>query len=155
MINELPFRCEFCGTETATTSEMAAHQDDCPDLVWHGLSPAAKADWVRAMQPEPPVPLTPLDLGMDDDDVARVVRTYVAQVQRNGTRDEVLDAYRHDGAYGHGSHYDLAGELAEVAASLGFTVPDVDAEPERHDRFMDLMLDECVPAVDRLLRGDV
>lgn len=26
-----------------------------PDDIWNALSPAAKADWVRAMQPEPPV----------------------------------------------------------------------------------------------------
>ena len=26
-----------------------------PDEVWNALTPAAKADWVRAMQPEPPV----------------------------------------------------------------------------------------------------
>ena len=138
------WHCDECGVvidESRRDEQGHEHSASCS--LWVPVTPD--------LSDEPPVTA---------DDLDRIVVEYVARVQRSGTRNAVLDAIRLDGHTPRGateetgSRYDIASELAECATSMGITAPDVDGQPDEHDRYMDMLFD-MLPAVDLRLRGDL
>ena len=126
---------------------------DPSDVIWHALTPAAKASWVAAMQPQP----EPEPYKMAPATLSAIVDAYVAQVRANtvpayDATTAVLDAIRLDGHENSGSRWDIVMEMSDIAGQIGITGPDYDADPDGTDAFNNALHD-ALPAVAQRLQA--